>query len=152
MRSLGVVVEIHVFSQNAHQLSSAENNDVVEAIPSQSADHSFAVGVLPGRPVRGSYRRDATGFNFLLEVETIDLIIISYQVFGCSVVRKRLNDLLSGPSGSGRIGDIEMNNPASFMRHHNQDIEQLKIDRRHDEEVDGCKVFHMVVQECAPSL
>jgi len=46
----GMIVR-NVLSQNAMQLSLAEDDDVVETLPADGSDHAFAVRILPGKGV-----------------------------------------------------------------------------------------------------
>ena len=56
-----------------------------------------------------------------VEILPIDLVSISKQVTRCRIVRKRFDDLLSGPEGRRVLGHIEVNQASAVMSKHHQD-------------------------------
>jgi hypothetical protein len=48
--------------------------------------------------------------------------------------------------------DAEVEDPASVVSKHPEDVQDLEPDRRHGEEVDRDKLLHTVVEERPPSL
>jgi len=47
------LVIVHVASENLPDVSLAQYDEVIEALPADTADHALGIGILPGR-VRGS--------------------------------------------------------------------------------------------------
>ena len=46
--------------------------------------------------------------------------------------------------------DSEVENVLTLVGQHQKDIQDMKPDRRHGEEVDGDKAFDVVFEECPP--
>jgi len=90
-----------------------QNNAMVETLTAQRAPETFNVGILPRR-----FRCCFQGIDFhvidpLNEEFTKDGISIPQEVFGSGIVGKCVWDLLSCPSGSRGMGDVEVKDAAA---------------------------------------
>jgi hypothetical protein len=110
-----VMVVVEKPLEMARQTGLVENDDVVQALPANRADHPFDVGALPGRARGRQHLFDPHGFHLLDEVSAEDPIPIAQQIAGCRVPGKRFSELVSGPL-RGRMGsDGEMQNPPTVV-------------------------------------
>ena len=133
------------------QMVFIEYDDVVEQITAARPNESLCNAVLPWTPVTRSFR---------FETETLDGIhyvaveiggAIKNQIPGCAIVGKGFSQLLRHPGASGMPRGIEMKNPSSLMRNHEETVQHSKGERRHSEEVHRCDGVAMVAQERRPS-
>jgi hypothetical protein len=69
IRSMRVVVR-EVLTQQVQQVSSAQDQHVVEDLPAHASDQSLGVPVGLGRPVRGEHDLDAFGGEYRIEAST----------------------------------------------------------------------------------
>jgi hypothetical protein len=79
MRSLLVVVR-HELTQDSHEVLLVQNDDVVEALSPQGANHSLHDGVRLGRVDRGRDRVDTEASGALAEVAAVHGIPIAQQM------------------------------------------------------------------------
>ena len=129
-----------------------ENDRVVEAFPADGVDHSLHVRILPRRLPRGLHFFHAEVLDHPLELESEYLVIVAQEVFRRRVPRERLDQLLPGPRRFGRVGHMEVNYHPALMRDYQEDIKGLESRGRHREEIDRGGIYHLVSQECLPSL
>ena len=90
-----------------------EDDHVVETLTSNGADHPFDQWILPwgarcGKDLLHSETVDAT-----VEVRSVSLVSISYQVPRRRIPWKSIDHLLRRPLGRRMFGDIEMNDTAT---------------------------------------
>jgi hypothetical protein len=85
-----------------------DDDNVVQALASNAADHTFDVAILPRTPRRSPNFLNAHSFNSCREGITIDSISIPNQISRRTVLRKRLNDLLCSPDSGWKCGKIGM--------------------------------------------
>ena len=76
MRS-GSVVVVQVASQDPPQVTLAENDDVVQAFPTDRADDPLDVRILPGRARRNENQLDPQSMNEPVEVLAVYAIPIT---------------------------------------------------------------------------
>ncbi len=98
VRARGVVVA-EVAAQTLSQVSLVEDDDVVEDLAADAANHAFDEGVLPRRARRGENLGDADPFHASPELVAVDAIAIAEEVAGRRVIGERLDDLLGSPCG-----------------------------------------------------
>ena len=125
---------------------------MIQAFPSNRADYSFSIWILPGWFWGNLDLLDAHFINSLNKKVAVDFVSIPDQVFRCGIIRKGLCNLLSCPLGGGVCSDIKMNYPASVVAKDDEAIEYLKSYRWHSKEINGCSIFDMVFQEILPAL
>lgn len=81
-----------------------------------------------------------------------DAVTIAQQTARRPVPRERLPELLSGPFCSRMCRDREVNNAPTFVCQDEEDVQDLKADRRNGKEVYGHKGLDVVVKEGSPGL
>jgi hypothetical protein len=67
-------------ADNSPEMSFAENDNMVEAFPTQSSDHPFHIGRLPWTLRCDDDLLDVQGFHLFLKGQPIDSIAITDQV------------------------------------------------------------------------
>jgi hypothetical protein len=86
------------------------------------------------------------------ELLSIDPIPISQQISWRRIERKGFAHLLCGPFGCRMSRDIEVDNASSFMCEDAKDEQNFKPNCVDGEEVDGCKLINVIVEERFPHL
>src|SRR5471030_123180 len=76
----GTVVILHVGLEYVVQVSLAEDHDMIKAFPSDRADQSFSVSILPWRPWRGWPIPNAHGAKPPFEKHAIDAVAITDDI------------------------------------------------------------------------
>jgi hypothetical protein len=69
---------------------------------------------------------------------SIDAVIVADQESRSRFFGEGLSDLMGGPLGCGVGGDIEVDDFASVVTQHDEDVEDAERHDRNREEVDGC--------------
>jgi len=151
VRARGMVVT-EITAQTPTEVSLVEDNDVVEYVAADGANHALDEGVLPRRAGRGENLGDADPFHASPELVAVDAIAIAQEVARCPVIGERLDDLLRSPCRRRRIGYVEVHDLAAILQQDHEHVEQTEGRRRHGEEVDGDKVRDVVLQERPPGL
>lgn len=90
----GAVVIVEIRSQNSPQVGFVQNDDVIEDLAPDRADHALDVWGLPGRSRRGQDFRDRHGRQAFPNDMAIGAIAIPDEISRRCVPRKRLDDLL----------------------------------------------------------
>ena len=148
----GAVVIVKVIGQDPLQVHFAENDHVVKALAPDQSDHSFAVRILPRRTGCNDDFVDSHVLDAVSEVVSVEAIPVSDQIPWSLFERKRLDHLLSCPSGRGIGRDIEVDHAATIVAKDDKTVENTEADRRYGEEVDPDQVGHVIVQKrCAKS-
>src|SRR3989442_279074 len=93
----GFMIVAEVAFQDPPEMPFIDDDNVVQALASNTADHAFHVTVLPRTPRRNSNLLHTHSFNSCRERMTVDSISIPNQISRCTVLRKSFNDLLCGP-------------------------------------------------------
>ncbi|HEY6653092.1 MAG TPA: hypothetical protein VI028_03105, partial [Solirubrobacterales bacterium] len=119
----GVVVG-EICAQDAAEMGPAQNDDVVEALPTEGADHPFRERVLPGRAGGGQNLMDPHARDASREGFPVDPISIAKQIRGSRIIRERLDELLGCPDYRGMVGDVEMEEFAPVMSEDDEDEEE----------------------------
>ena len=107
MRTRAVIVA-EVAAQTTTQVPLVQDDDVVEELAADCADHALGEGVLPRRARSGDSLGDADASDPLPKLGAVDAVAIAEQVAGRRVTGERLDDLLRSPGGRGAIGDVEV--------------------------------------------
>src|SRR5262245_20920433 len=98
MRARCIVVG-EVPSQQASEMPFAEDDDVIEAFPSNRADDALCEGILPGCSWGDEDLVDPHAFHASCENVAVDGVAITEQVLGCRLFREGFDKLLGGPRG-----------------------------------------------------
>ena len=147
-----LVIITEVVREPPPQVLLVEHDRVVQTFAADGADQPLDEGILPGSAWRNKFLFQSEGKSPLHKFQTVNTIAIAEQIVGWIGVGKHLSQLLRGPSGRRRIGNIEMQDFASFMCQDQEDIEDAEGGGRGDKEIHGDKVFGMVVEEGLPGL
>ncbi|MDA0823554.1 MAG: hypothetical protein O3C28_14190 [Proteobacteria bacterium] len=126
------MVVTEVACQDPFQLMLVQYDDVIQAVASDAADHSFHLSILPRAPRSRQDLFEIHAFDTFAELAPIDIIAIPDQVPRCRGIRKRLKDLLPSPMRRWMFGDLEMNNLAPAMGKDYQDGQHLEPYRWHN--------------------
>ncbi len=121
MRARLVIVR-KVTRENSTQVIFAEHDDVVQALSPNGSNNPFNEWILPGRSWGRHNLLDAHLLNASPEVVSVDAISIPNHETRRLIKRKRLDDLLPGPSGGWMWRYIEVNEPASVVSQHDQAV------------------------------
>ena len=97
-----------------------ENDDVIEKLSAKAADHAFNIGILPGRGWRRDDVVDTERINPSSNPVTVNAIAVSNQIPRSAIERKRFSELLGGLLGRGVFRYIEVDDPPSLMRQHEE--------------------------------
>src|SRR5712692_10527748 len=87
------VVVPEVGSETTTEVSLVQDDEVVEKLTADGADHAFVEGVLPGRAWRSENLGQAHALHSSPELATVDAVVITEQVARRRVIRERLDDL-----------------------------------------------------------
>jgi len=123
---------------------------MIEALASNGS--ALHIGSLPRR---ARCRQDFTNAHvshLFSEVIAKDPIAVPQQITRELVKGKCFPQLLCGPLRGRVSGHIEVQDAASIMGQHQEDVKHLEVDRRHGEEVDRNQLLGVIFQECAPGL
>ena len=135
MRSAAVIV-VKVRREDAPKMPLVHDDDVIETLPSNRADHALDERILPGTRRCGHHLGDAHARHAALEGRAVNPVAIPVTPAGRRVVRKGLNDLLRSPLGGRMRRGVEMENaPTMVGEHDDDDEEHSSRERRHREEV-----------------
>ena len=140
-----------VASQRLPEMVLAQNDDVIEALPTGRTDEALDIGILPRGLVRDQDLLNPHVSNSLAEPYPVDRVTVSQQVGGRVVPRECLHHLLGCPLGTWMFRHIELDDPTAIGGEHKEDEEQPELDGGYDEEVDGDEVVAVIKQECLPS-
>jgi hypothetical protein len=128
-----VVAEIGF--QDPVQVLLAEDDDVVEAISPYGTHKPFGIWILPRKPWCGEYLLDADVMNTTAELVAEDAVSVADQVPGRRVLGEGFDDLLAGPGGARKLGDVEVKNTAAVVGEDEEDVEDAEGGRGDREEV-----------------
>src|SRR4051794_36092546 len=128
-----VMVIVEEQSEMARQTGLVENDDVVQALAPNRADHALDVGSLPGRARCRKHLFDSHGLDLLHKLLAEDPVPVAQQIAGCGLPGKGFPQLVRGPLGGRMSRDRKMQDATSMMRQHEKYVEDLKADRGHGE-------------------
>ena len=147
-----VVVVREVASQDAAQVTLAQDEDVVETLAPDRPDETLREGILPRAAGSREDLVDPHALHAVAEGVTVDRVAIAEEVGGGGVVREGVHDLLSGPRSGGMLGNVEVEDPTPMVSKDDQDEEHPQARGGNGEEVDGDQVLDMVGEERSPGL
>ena len=124
---------------------------MVEALASNGADHPFDEWILPrgarcGKDLLYPETVDAT-----IEVHSVGLVSVPYQVPRRRVPWKSIDHLLRRPLGGRMLGDIEMNDTATLVAKDDEDEQNSEGCGRQSEKVERHQVVCMIIKKAPPS-
>ncbi len=129
-----------------------ENNETLKALAPYRADQAFRVRILPGRLRRTEDLFDAHVLDALLESVAVDAIAVADQMFWRFLLRKGLNNLLSGPFGRRMDCYVEVHDASAIVTKNDEGEQDAERCRRDGEETNCEDVSNMIVEEGTPGL
>ena len=102
-------------------------DDMVEQITAARPNESFRNAVLPWTSETRSLRFETEALDCIHYVAVEIRSTFKNQIFGCAIVGEGLSQLLRHPSASGMPRGIEMKNPSSLMRDHEETVQHTKV-------------------------
>ena len=129
-----------------------KDDHVVETLTSNGADHPFDEWILPrgarcGKDLLYPETVDAT-----IEVRSVGLVSVPYQVPRRRVPWKSIDHLLRRPLGGRMLGDIEMNDTATLVAKDDEDEQNSEGCGRQSEKVERHQVVCMIIEKAPPSM
>ena len=128
-------------------MPSVQDDVVVEALPSDRANESLYVRILPGALWCGENLLHAQGLDSQSNLSTVPAVPIAEEVTGSVSVCERLEDLLRGPGRSWMLSHIKMQHLATIVFQDNKHEQYRQRDSRHGKEIGGYYFADMVVQD-----
>ena len=144
------MVVIEVGCEDAAEVTLVQDDDVVEALGADAADHPLDVGRLPRAPRRGKHLFNAHRCHSLAKISTVHAIAIAQQVARRRLPWERLDDLLCRPRGRRMRSDVEVSHAAPVVGENDQHEQDLKAYRGDGEEVDRNEVRGVSGEERPP--
>jgi hypothetical protein len=149
MRPPAVIV-VELANQHPFQMAFVQDDDMVQAITPDAADHAFHKRILPRAARRSEYLFDTQAFHAPPKLASIHSVSIPKQVLRSRIPRKPFDDLLSGPLGGGMLRDMEVHHPATVVSEDHQNEQHFESYGRHHKEIDRYQVRDMIFQESLP--
>src|ERR1700687_5633500 len=147
-----LIIIFHVRQQYMTEVSLAEHNNVVKALPSDRTDQPFGISVLPW----GAWRRwsvaNAHRSKSSDEDIAIGLIAIADQIAGSLFPAACFRELICHPFCGRMRCDAKPKNLPPAMPHDQQAVEQTKRDCRDDEQIHRGDAVGMIIEKCFPAL
>ena len=125
---------------------------MVEALPAQGPDYPLHLGILPGAVRSNDHLFDAESPHSLPERQAVHRIPVADHEARRLFVAERLHDLLRCPLGRRVLGHVEVDDPASIVREHDENEQNAERSCRHGEEINRHKITDMVVEKRPPGL
>src|SRR3954453_12916886 len=146
------VVVAEVRRQRPLEMTCVQDDVVVQTLPSNGADESLGVWILPGTLWCRQNLLNAQRLDSQSNFSTVPRVAIADEIRGSFSVCKCLHDLLCDPSSGRMLGDIKVQHLATIMFQDNEYEQHLHRDGRYGKEIGRHHVTDMVVQECPPGL
>ena len=128
-----------------------EDDHVVETLTSNGADYPFDKWILPRGARCGKDLLDPETVDASIEVRSVGLVSIPYQVPRRRVPWKSIDHLLRRPLGRRMFGDIEMNDTATVVAKDDEDEQNSEGCGRQSEKVERHQVLCMIIKKAPPS-
>jgi hypothetical protein len=130
VRSASVIVP-EVGCENPPKMRLVQDHHVIEASPTDRADHALDIRILPGTRRRGDDFGDAHARPAALERNAIDAISVPVDPARCGVAREGVDHLLRRPLGCGMRRDVGMQDAPTGVGQYHQDEKHSTRERRH---------------------
>src|ERR1700674_1938341 len=125
-------------------------NAVVQQIAAATLDPSLRDTVLPRAFERGPHRPDLQGSHRCRNLDSIFAIPVEDQEPGSRFKWKRFPQLLNDPEAGRVLGDVQVQNPPTFMADHKKAVEHTERDGRDREEVHRGNRLAMITKKSKP--
>jgi hypothetical protein len=142
-----------VVVENALGMFLVFDDDVVETIPADGADHALGEGIGRWRARWCGEESGAESSDAAVEVGAIDRVSVVDEESGDLLgIAGCLRDALGGPAGGWMLGDAGVDDGASAEGENDEDVKDAESARDEDEEVAGPGLVQVVTDECGPAL
>src|SRR5262249_22805243 len=141
-----------VADQDTAEVSLAEDEHVIQALPPDRADESLHERVLPRALRRGENFLDFHALHAMPKWLTVDAVAVAEEVGRGGLVREGVDKLLSGPDGGGMLGHVEVDDPSAVVSEHDENEEDAESGGGHRKEVNRDDVSDVVREERPPGL
>jgi hypothetical protein len=141
-----------IITQQFAQMALVDDDQVVQAIPSDRSDQALNVGVLPLLTRCHWSIAKPHGVQPLLEGLAKGAITISHMMARRPVPGKGLRDLMRDSFRCRMRGHADMGKPPPPVMQDNEAKQHPKCDRRNDEKIDGGDCLGVIVQKGPPGL
>jgi hypothetical protein len=131
-------------------MSLVQDDHVVQAFAPETPDEPLHVWILLRTPGGDHHFLDSHVPYSLPKRGPVDAVPIAQEIPRGLVPREGINDLRCGPLRSGMLSDIDMDETSSLMGQDEQDEQHCVGNRRHNKELQGHQVLHVVLQESLP--
>src|SRR3981189_1743040 len=145
-----LVVIFHVRQQKMTEVSLAEHNNVVKALPSDRTDQPFGICVLPWGARRCWSVADAHRPESADKDLTIGAVPVANEIAGSLFPAACFRDLICDPFCGWMRCDAKPQNMSSAVPHDQQSIEPAKRDCRHDEHIHRSDPLSVIAEERPP--
>ena len=127
-----------------------EDEEMIQALPADGADHPLHERVLPGCAWGGEDLADPHALDVPHELLAVDTVTITEQVSRSGIIRERLDELPGGPGCRVMVGDVEVNEFTAVMAKDHEREQQAEGEGRDHEEVDSDELLGVRGEEGAP--
>src|SRR3569833_1421531 len=124
-----VVAEIR--SQGSLEVAGVQDDAVVQTLPSNRANKSLSVWILPRTSRCCQNLLDAQRLDSQLNLSTVPAVAIADKILSSVSVCERLYDLLCGPSAGRMLCHIEMQHLATIVFQYDQNKQHPHGNCRH---------------------
>ena len=129
-----------------------KDDHVVETLTSNGANHPFDKWILPRGARCGKDLLHPETIDASIEVRSVGLVSVPYQVPRRRVPWKSIDHLLRRPLGGRMLGDIEMNDTATLVAKDDEDEQNSEGCGRQSEKVERHQVVCMIIKKAPPSM
>src|SRR5215471_20747914 len=125
---------------------------MVQTFTANRTDDAFDVSSLPRRPRSAEDFFDIHCRDLVVELLAIDSISISQQISRRGIKRKGFEHLLRRPFRRWMSCHVEVHDASSIVREDNKNEENFEPNGVDGEEVDGCELRNVILEERPPRL
>jgi hypothetical protein len=115
------VIIFHILPKHPFKLPVVEDDHMVQALPSQRADQTLHVRILPGRPRGDEFRLHAQARDSAHELRPVDAVTVTQEKPRRHLESKGIDQLLPGPESRGGLRDGEVHHLPAFMSEDDED-------------------------------
>jgi hypothetical protein len=146
------VIVAEIRRQGSLEMASVQDDVVVQTLPSNRAEESLGVWILPWALRCSQNLLHAERLDSQLNFSTVPTVPIAEEILGRVSAGERFYDLLCRPSSGRMLGHIDMQHLATVVFQENEYEQYPHGDCRHSKEIDRDHLADMVVQEGSPRL
>jgi hypothetical protein len=141
---------LKVLGQKPPERSLVQDDHVVQVFAADTPNEPLHVGVLPRTPGGDHHFFDPHVPHPLPKRGTVAMVPIAQEIPRGLVLREGINDLLCSPLRAGMLSDVKMYETSPLMGQDEQDEQHFVGRRRHDKEIQGQQILHVILQEGLP--